>query len=128
MRRRLALLVAATTSVVLLAFTLPLAVQIDRGRDERGHRAATDRSQRIVPPAADGLGDRDQGGRVATVSGPATSCASRWPTGAVVGRPFRTASLPSTLPRATAVAGARRRPGDLDQPVVREDGTAVSAP
>ena len=40
MRRRLALLVAATTSVVLLAFTLPLAVLIDRAAT---NAAITDR-------------------------------------------------------------------------------------
>ena len=57
MRRRLALLVAATTSVVLLAFTLPLAVLIDRQATNKAVTTAADRGQRIVPTVATGSED-----------------------------------------------------------------------
>ena len=125
MRRRLALLVAATTSVVLLAFTLPLAVQIDHAATNAAIASATDRSQRIVPTVADGS-ETEIRAEVATVSDPDYVVRVQLPSGAVVGRPFHT-SVPPVDPalRATAV----RVLGDgrviLDQPVVREDGTAV---
>jgi signal transduction histidine kinase len=124
-RRRLALLVAATTSVVLLAFTLPLAVLIDRAATNAAITTATDRSQRIVPAVAAGtraeiaqavgsVADRDYVVRV------------RMPSGALIGRPFRTAA-PPVQPglRATAVRVLDDGRVILDQPVVRQDGTAV---
>ena len=63
MRRRLALLVAATTSVVLLAFTLPLAVLIDRAATNAAITIASDRSQRIVPAVAVGSEADDRAAR-----------------------------------------------------------------
>ncbi len=111
MRRRLALLVAATTSVVLLAFTLPLAVQIDHAATNAAIASATDRSQRIVPTVADGS-ETEIRAEVATVSDPDYVVRVQLPSGAVVGRPFHT-SVPPVDPalRAHGGAGARRTAG-----------------
>lgn len=54
MRRRLALLVAATTSVVLLAFLLPLAVLVARAASSNAVSDATARSQVVVSAVASG--------------------------------------------------------------------------
>jgi signal transduction histidine kinase len=54
MRRRLALLVVATTSVVLLAFLLPLAVLVSRAAESNAISDATSRSQVVVSAVASG--------------------------------------------------------------------------
>lgn len=54
MRRRLTLLVAATTSVVLLAFLLPLAVLVSRAATSDAVSEATARSQVLVSAVASG--------------------------------------------------------------------------
>ena len=54
MRRRLALLVAATTSVVLLAFLLPAAVLVSRAAESTAVSSATGRSQAVVSAVAAG--------------------------------------------------------------------------
>ena len=54
MRRRLALLVAATTSVVLLAFLLPLAVLISRAATNNAVTDATQQSQALASTVTDG--------------------------------------------------------------------------
>ena len=54
MRRRLALLVAATTSVVLLAFLLPAAVLVARAAESNAVSLATARSQAVVSAVAAG--------------------------------------------------------------------------
>lgn len=48
MRRRLALLVTATTSIVLLAFVLPLALLVSRAATSSALSEATSRSQAVV--------------------------------------------------------------------------------
>ncbi len=125
MRRRLALLVAATTSVVLLAFTLPLAMLIDRAATSAAITTATDRSQRIVPIVAT-ADEADVARAVATVADRDYVVRVRMPSGKLVGRPFRTAAPPVEADlRATAVRVLDDGRVILDQPVVREDGTAV---
>lgn len=125
MRRRLALLVAATTSVVLLAFTLPLAVLIDRAATSAAITTATDRSQRIVPTVAAGT-EADIARAVATVADRDFVVRVRMPSGTLVGRPFRTPAPPVEAElRATAVRVLDDGRVILDQPVVRQDGTAV---
>jgi HAMP domain-containing protein len=124
-RRRLALLVAATTSVVLLAFTLPLAVLIDRAATSAAITTATDRSQRIVPTVAAGK-EADIARAVATVADRDFVVRVRMPSGTLVGRPFRTPAPPVEAElRATAVRVLDDGRVILDQPVVRQDGTAV---
>jgi signal transduction histidine kinase len=54
MRRRLALLVVATTSVVLLAFLLPLAMLVSRAASSDAVGEATARSQLVVAAVASG--------------------------------------------------------------------------
>lgn len=56
MRRRLAALVAATTSVILLAFLLPLAVLVSRAASSAAVSEATARSQTVVSAVASGAG------------------------------------------------------------------------
>ena len=58
MRRQLALLVAATTSVVLLAFLLPAAVLIARVAESNAVSLATARSQAVVSAVAAGADAR----------------------------------------------------------------------
>jgi signal transduction histidine kinase len=124
-RRRLALLVAATTSVVLLAFTLPLGLLIDHAATSAAITTATDRSQRIVPAVAVGS-DADIAAAVRTVADRDYVVRVRMPSGQVIGRPFHTDVPPI---RGTLTATAVRTLDDgrviLDQPVVRQDGTAV---
>ncbi len=57
MRRRLALLVVATTSVVLLAFLVPLAVLVSRAAASQAVNEATARSQVVVSAVASGADD-----------------------------------------------------------------------
>lgn len=59
MRRRLALLVAATTSVVLLAFLVPLAVLVSRAASSNAVSDATARSQAAVSAVASGAGQAE---------------------------------------------------------------------
>lgn len=54
MRRRLALLVAATTSVVLLAFLVPLSVLVSRAAASEAVNDATSRAQVVVSAVASG--------------------------------------------------------------------------
>ena len=57
MRRRLALLAVATTSLVLVAFLVPLAVLVSTLAAERATAAATTWAQSVATAAA--LGDQD---------------------------------------------------------------------
>jgi signal transduction histidine kinase len=59
MRRRLALLVAATTSVVLLAFLAPLAVLVSRVASSNAVAEATSSSQGVVSAVASGADDAE---------------------------------------------------------------------
>jgi signal transduction histidine kinase len=58
-RRRLALLVAATTSVVLLAFLVPLAVLVGRAAASDAVNDATSRTQPVVSAVAADASDSD---------------------------------------------------------------------
>jgi signal transduction histidine kinase len=124
-RRRLVLLAAATTSVVLLAFTLPLAVLIDRAATNAAIATATDRSQSIVPTVAVGTA-AEISRAVSAVADRDFVVRVRMPSGSVVGRPFDTARPPvGPRLRATEVRTLPDGRVILDQPVVRTDGTAV---
>jgi signal transduction histidine kinase len=124
-RRRLTLLVAATTSIILLAFTLPLALLIDRTATSNAVTTAADRSQRIVPVVLSGT-DGEIRGAVRAVSDADYRMQVRLPDGRVLGRamdvdrpavdPDLRATEAHTLPDGRVV---------LDQPVLRPDGTAV---
>jgi signal transduction histidine kinase len=117
-RRRITLLVAATTSVVLLAFLLPAATLVSRVAEARALDAARQELQFLTPSVAlgspeavrsalDGLGTGDVG--VLWVDG-------RW-----LGRTGVTTTVPRSADETTADDGIR-----LVQPVQRSDGaTAV---
>ncbi|SCX56618.1 Signal transduction histidine kinase [Klenkia marina] len=122
MRRRITLLVAATTSVVLLAFLLPAAALVSRVAEARALDAARQQVQTLLPvvalaPGADGV-------RTAVDAGLAAGrqVAVVWPDGTVVGDPG--AVLPSAVPTTATtvdVAGGTV----VAQPVARDGGTAV---
>lgn len=123
MRRRLALLVAATTSVVLLAFLVPLAVLISRAASNNAITDATRQSQSLASrvtagstaeiqsairaverngyPAAVRLHDRRLGDASADSAGSAGSSSS---------------STITRLPSGSVL---------IRQPVIRDDGQAV---
>jgi signal transduction histidine kinase len=125
-RRQVWLLVGATTSLVMLAFVLPLALLVERTADTAAIAAATRRGQSIAP-------------FVATADDTAALEAAR----AVTGGGYSVAIfLPGDRTLATQSAGWRggrprgeirtavqRRLPDgsavVDQPVFRTDGTAV---
>ena len=111
MRRQLALLVMATTSVVLLAFLAPLAVLVSRAATSAAVSEATALSQVMVSAVASGATDAE----IADVTGQL----------ARDGLAVRVRSLSSAdVPRATVT---RTPTGDalLSQPVVTTTGTAV---
>lgn len=68
MRRRLALLVAATTSVVLLAFLVPLSVLVSRAAASEAVNDATSRTQVVVSAVASGADAAEIGSLTAVVS------------------------------------------------------------
>ena len=124
-RRRLALLVAATTSVVLLAFTLPLALLIDRAATSNAVTTAADRSQRIVPVVLSGT-DGEIRAAVRAVSDADYRMQVTLPGGQVLGRALDV-ERPAVDPRLRATEAHTLPDGRvvLDQPVLRPDGTAV---
>jgi signal transduction histidine kinase len=113
MRRQLALLVAATTSVVLLAFLVPLAVLVSRAAASNAISDATSRSQVVVSAVASGAAPQE----IETVA-----------------RPLENAGLQVTVTQLVAnTAGGRQatvtRAGDggavLRQPVVVDGRTVL---
>jgi signal transduction histidine kinase len=117
--------VAATTSIVLLAFLIPLAVLIDRAATNRAVATAADRSQRIVSVVAVGSDD-EVTSAIKTVADVDYAVLVRMPDDALLGQPRPEARPPSgrTL-RATEVRVLPDGRVVLDQPVFRDDGTAV---
>lgn len=110
MRRRLALLVAATTSVVLLAFLLPAAVLVSRAAQSNAVSTATGRSQAVVAAVASGADQRE----VDVLAGQLAD----------LGLQVSVSEDPSTRPRAT-VSHAADGAALLRQPVVVEGRTLV---
>ncbi len=125
MRRRLTLLVAATTSIILLAFTLPLALLIDRTATSNAVTTAADRSQRIVPVVLSGT-DGEIRAAVRAVSDADYRMQVTLPGGQVLGRALDV-ERPAVDPRLRATEAHTLPDGRvvLDQPVLRPDGTAV---
>jgi signal transduction histidine kinase len=119
-RRRITLLVAATTSVVLLAFLLPASSLVARVAEARALDAARVQLQLLVPSV--GLDSREEvaAGPVALSDGRGLTV--RWSDGTWLG-------AEGVLGDGPAPAGAEQRETDegthLLQPVRREGGTAV---
>ncbi len=136
MRRQLTLLVAATTSVVVLAFLLPTALLLSRLADSRALNEAQVRSQSLVPLVASAE-PGEEGEFTATVdslTAEGYQVAVFLPDGRVVGSGGAADADPATA-AAVSTRTARiddYRPADggpegkrLLQPVTRPDGTAV---
>jgi signal transduction histidine kinase len=120
-RRQITLLVAATTSVVLLAFLLPAASLVARVAEARALDTAQAQLQVLIP--AVGLDERDDvTAAVAAGSTSARRVSVRWVDGTWLGS---TGSLGAGSPPVTATMDAADDGTRLVQPVRRVDGTAV---
>ena len=120
MRRRITLLVAATTSIVLLAFLLPAASLVARVAEARALDSAQAQLQFLTAAVAlSEPADVDQA--LVGISG-GTRVGVLWPDGAWLGEPGITA--PGDVPQ-TAVEVEEDDGRRLVQPVRRSDGTAV---
>jgi signal transduction histidine kinase len=123
-RRRITLLVAATTSIVLLAFLLPAASLVARVAEARALDGAQAQLQFLIPSV--GLDEREQVaalvGATVSASGGVRSVAVRWTDGTWLGVSGTVAdgAVPATASVRAGAAGTR-----LVQPVRRADGTAV---
>ena len=111
MRWRLTLLVAATTSLVLVAFLVPLAVLVGRVAASNAISEATARSQVVVSSVSSGAGRPE----LLTLRRSLARDGYR-----VRVRPVAESSLPRSTVVRTGGGGAR-----LAQPVVAGDGTYV---
>jgi len=120
-RRQITLLVAATTSVVLLAFLLPAASLVASVAEARALDTARAQMQVLIPSV--GLDERDQvTAALGGLSGGGRSVTVRWTDGAWLGTPgaLGDAEAPVTPEVRKGADGTR-----LLQPVRRADGTAV---
>jgi signal transduction histidine kinase len=120
-RRQITLLVAATTSVVLLAFLLPAASLVARVAEARALDTAQAQLQVLIPSV--GLDERaDVAAAAAAGSGAERRVSVRWTDGSWLGAPgsLGAAAAPSTADVVPGEDGTR-----LVQPVRRADGTAV---
>ncbi|MCW2701235.1 MAG: Phytochrome 1 [Blastococcus sp.] len=119
MRRRITLLVAATTSIVLLAFLLPAASLVARVAEARALDAAQAQLQFLTPTV--GLAGRDQVAASLVGTSDELRTAVRWTDGTWLGN----RSVPD-VPVPTSAEQIRSAEGTLLlQPVERGDGTAV---
>ncbi|MFL6093913.1 MAG: HAMP domain-containing protein [Blastococcus sp.] len=120
MRRQITLLVAATTSVVLLAFLLPAASLVARVAEARALDAARAQLQFLIPSV--GLDDRAQVTANLIGTSPGLTVAVRWPDGTWLDEvgALPDGELPATPAEVEGADGTR-----LVQPVRRGDGTAV---
>lgn len=126
MRRQIWMLVAATTTLVMLAFVVPLAVLVERAADREGVATAGIRAESVVPPVA-GADDEVAGMAARAASGGGYAAVVRLPDGRTVGAPpgLWTGGAPAEDIRATTVRRLADGSVVIDQPVVRDDGTAV---
>jgi signal transduction histidine kinase len=116
-RQRITLLVAATTSVVLLAFLLPAALLVSRVAEARALDVAQASIQSLVPMV--GLDDREAVA-AAVVGTPGVGV--RWIDGGWLGTP---GGLGDAAPPESAAVQVTDEGARLLQPVRRGDGTAV---
>jgi signal transduction histidine kinase len=118
-RRQITLLVAATTSIVLLAFLLPAASLVARVAEARALDAAQAQLQFLTPSV--GLDERDQ--VAASLIGTSTDLRTgvRWTDGNWLGDPQDPGvEVPASASEIRSDAGTL-----LLQPIQRDDGTAV---
>jgi signal transduction histidine kinase len=118
-RRQITLLVAATTSIVLLAFLLPAASLVARVAEARALDAAQAQLQFLTPSV--GLDEQDQ--VAASLIGTSTDLRTgvRWTDGNWLGDPQDPdVEVPASASEIRSDAGTL-----LLQPIQRDDGTAV---
>ncbi|MCU1615719.1 MAG: Signal transduction histidine kinase [Frankiales bacterium] len=120
MRRRITLLVAATTSVVLLAFLLPAAFLVARVAEARALDVAQSQLEFLIP--AVGLTSRTDVAAALPGLDPDGRVAVRWSDGQWLARRGQTADDVAPMTPSTVGTSAGTR---LIQPVRRADGTAV---
>lgn len=124
MRRRVAVLVAATTSVVLLAFLIPSAYLVGRLAETRALDSARAQIQVLVPLVGLATDDGQVSEALAGTSRGGRPVAVRLPDRRWIGDPLAAAGLPEAGTRRAQMVhdeGAVR----FLQPVQRTDGTAV---
>jgi len=115
-RRRITLLVAATTSIVLLAFLLPAASLVARVAEARALDAAQAQLQFLTPSV--GLDPREQVAALLIGTSEELRTAVRWTDGTWLGDP----QDPDVEVPASATQEARDAGTVLLQPVQRADG------
>ena len=120
MRRQITLLVAATTSVVLLAFLLPAASLVARVAETRALDSARAQLQFLIPSV--GLDDRAQVTANLIGTSPDLTVAVRWTDDTWLDEvgALSDGELPASPTMVEGADGTR-----LVQPVRRADGTAV---
>jgi signal transduction histidine kinase len=119
-RPRITLLVAATTSIVLLAFLLPAASLVARVAEARALDAAQAQLQFLTPWV--GLDERPEVAAALVGVSDGTDVGVRWTDGTWLGTPGTTdgATVPDSAVSVASDGGTR-----LIQPVRRAEGTAV---
>jgi signal transduction histidine kinase len=117
-RRQITLLVAATTSIVLLAFLLPAASLVARVAEARALDAAQAQLQFLTPTV--GLDGRDQVAAALVGTSGELDVAVRWIDGSWLGDHRGGDAVPETAVVQAGDDGTR-----LLQPVRRADGSAV---
>jgi signal transduction histidine kinase len=119
MKRQITLLVAATTSIVLLAFLLPAALLVGRVAEARALDTAQAQLQFLTPSV--GLDGREQVAAGLIGTSDDVSTAVRWTDGTWLGEPRNAdATLPAGPEEVESDAGILLR-----QPVQRADGEAL---
>jgi signal transduction histidine kinase len=120
------MLVAATTTLVMLAFVIPLAALVERAADREGVAGAGIRAESVVPPVA-GARDEVVGMAARAASGGGYAAVVRLPDGRTVGSPpgLWTGGSPAEDIRTTTLRRLADGSVVIDQPVFRDDGTAV---
>jgi signal transduction histidine kinase len=118
-RRRITLLVAATTSIVLLAFLLPAARLVTRVAEARALDAGQAQVQFLTPSV--GLDDKEQVSASLVGTSNALPSAVRWTDGTWLGTPRDPGvDVPPSAEQIDSAAGTL-----LLQPVSRDGGTAL---
>jgi signal transduction histidine kinase len=118
-RRRITLLVAATTSIVLLAFLLPAARLVTRVAEARALDAGQAQVQFLTPSV--GLDDKEQVSASLVGTSNTLPSAVRWTDGTWLGAPQDPdIDVPTSAEELRSASGAL-----LLQPVSRQGGTAV---
>jgi hypothetical protein len=119
-RRQITLLVAATTSIVLLAFLLPAASLVARVAAARALDTAQAQLQFLTPSV--GLDDREQVAANLIGTSDDVRTAVRWTDGTWLGDPHdRDVAVPAGAQQIDSDAGTL-----LLQPVQRADGVALA--